>query len=165
MLSFYCTSNFISTNHSRPNNDHDIFKSKPEYQSATCIAYLFLFWSLGEVLRYPHYVLVLLKNKIKIITWIRYHSFLILYPIGCFLELAAYQFVFRPNYEDDEKFSKAAAVYHKIMNLSTMLVVATNYQYMMRQRRKKYGRFFNFFGVSDEKARFANGKDAAKKQE
>ncbi|MDB5229116.1 MAG: hypothetical protein JWN78_3309 [Bacteroidota bacterium] len=44
-------------------------------------------WAISEVIRYSYYVTQLLKKEIKLITWLRYHAFIICYPVGFICEL------------------------------------------------------------------------------
>ncbi|CAF3941695.1 unnamed protein product [Rotaria sp. Silwood2] len=51
------------------------------------ISYLFLVWSFVELFRYPYYGIRLLNKPNRIITWFRYTLWIILYPLGAFLEV------------------------------------------------------------------------------
>ncbi|GAB1606178.1 very-long-chain (3R)-3-hydroxyacyl-CoA dehydratase [Argonauta hians] len=48
--------------------------------------YLVLVWSFTEVIRYPYYMLQSIKREASLITWLRYSAWIILYPLGIFLE-------------------------------------------------------------------------------
>ncbi|CAF5060359.1 unnamed protein product [Rotaria magnacalcarata] len=50
------------------------------------ISYLFLVWSCVELYRYPYYGIRLLNKDNRIITWLRYTIWIVLYPLGAFLE-------------------------------------------------------------------------------
>ncbi|CAF3319614.1 unnamed protein product [Rotaria socialis] len=50
------------------------------------ISYLFLVWSFVELYRYPYYGIRLLNKDNRIITWLRYTIWIILYPLGAFIE-------------------------------------------------------------------------------
>ncbi|CAF3598852.1 unnamed protein product [Rotaria sordida] len=50
------------------------------------ISYLFLVWSFVELFRYPYYGIRLLNKQSRIITWFRYTLWIILYPLGAFIE-------------------------------------------------------------------------------
>ena len=60
------------------------------YKSSVSIGYLLLSfaWSLIEIIRYPYYILSLVKGENKsfdipyILIWCRYSFFIVLYPIG-----------------------------------------------------------------------------------
>lgn len=47
---------------------------------------LFIIWSLVEVIRYPYYLLSILKKEIPLLTWLRYTIWMILYPLGFLCE-------------------------------------------------------------------------------
>lgn len=62
----------------------------PAAQTAQCI-YLFAFaWSFTEVVRYSWYALNLLGKPPAALTWLRYSTFLVLYPAGVTGELLLY---------------------------------------------------------------------------
>lgn len=73
-------------------------------QTKPVILLLFLCWSIIECVRYPYYVLSLLKFEIGIVTWLRYTLWIPLYPIGAFLEGVV---VLRniPFFEETQKFT------------------------------------------------------------
>ena len=39
-------------------------------------------WALSEFVRYPYYIF----PNLRVLKWLRYNSFIILYPLGMFLE-------------------------------------------------------------------------------
>lgn len=43
---------------------------------------MLLAWSVTEVIRYPFYVLSLLGKEVYLLDWLRYNTFLVLYPLG-----------------------------------------------------------------------------------
>lgn len=46
------------------------------------VFYLFIVWSIIEVIRYPYYLTQLVNKEISILTWLRYSIWIPLYPIG-----------------------------------------------------------------------------------
>ncbi|XP_056633523.1 very-long-chain (3R)-3-hydroxyacyl-CoA dehydratase [Diorhabda sublineata] len=44
--------------------------------------YLFLTWCAIEVIRYPYYMSQLYQKQNKVLTWLRYTAWIILYPVG-----------------------------------------------------------------------------------
>ena len=54
-------------------------------------------WCFAEIIRYAHYLTQLLKKENKIISWLRYSAFLILYPIGVACEFFIMYLVFINN--------------------------------------------------------------------
>lgn len=119
-----------------------IYKSNPQYQSEVIVTYLYIIWCLAESIRYPYFILVILKQReaqlTKILQFLRYHNFMLLLPINGLLELGTMQLVFRPNYQQDD--SIIPGIYHKTINVVTILGTFINYQYMMRQRNKRYSK-------------------------
>lgn len=47
---------------------------------------LFMIWSLVEVIRYPYYLISILKREIRLLTWLRYTIWIVLYPLGFLCE-------------------------------------------------------------------------------
>lgn len=50
------------------------------------VFYLFVVWSLIEVVRYPYYMSALLKRELGLLTWLRYTIWIPLYPFGILCE-------------------------------------------------------------------------------
>ncbi|KAG5893047.1 hypothetical protein JTB14_014827 [Gonioctena quinquepunctata] len=57
-------------------------ETEPRIQKMPVVYYLFLSWSAIEIIRYPYYVTQLYRKENKLLTWIRYSAWIILYPIG-----------------------------------------------------------------------------------
>lgn len=55
-------------------------------QTKPVVFYLFVVWSMIEVVRYPYYITSLLKREIGILTWLRYTMWIPLYPFGILCE-------------------------------------------------------------------------------
>lgn len=47
---------------------------------------LFMVWSLVEVIRYPYYLISILKKEVALLTWLRYTIWIPLYPLGFLCE-------------------------------------------------------------------------------
>lgn len=47
---------------------------------------LFMVWSLVELIRYPYYIIALVKKDIPWLTWLRYSIWIVLYPLGVLCE-------------------------------------------------------------------------------
>lgn len=73
-------------------------------QTKPVVFYLFLCWSLIEVIRYPYYIISLLKRKINLITWLRYTIWIPLFPLGVLFESVI---ILRhiPHYELTQRYS------------------------------------------------------------
>ncbi|XP_018323230.1 very-long-chain (3R)-3-hydroxyacyl-CoA dehydratase [Agrilus planipennis] len=64
-----------------------VLGSEHELQMNPEVYFLFLFWSLIEVIRYPYYITQIYKKEIKLLTWLRYTVWIPLYPLGFLMEL------------------------------------------------------------------------------
>lgn len=47
---------------------------------------LFIVWSSVEIIRYPYYIVSLVKREVRLLTWLRYSVYVILYPLGFMCE-------------------------------------------------------------------------------
>ncbi|XP_049871486.1 very-long-chain (3R)-3-hydroxyacyl-CoA dehydratase isoform X2 [Pectinophora gossypiella] len=63
-----------------------MIEAEPRMQTKPVVFYLFLVWSMIEVVRYPFYISQLYKKEIYILTWLRYTLWIPLYPIGVLCE-------------------------------------------------------------------------------
>lgn len=63
-----------------------MIEAEPRIQTKPVILYLFICWSVIECVRYPYYVLSLVKHEIGLLTWIRYTIWIPLYPLGALCE-------------------------------------------------------------------------------
>ncbi|KAJ2949608.1 hypothetical protein O0L34_g15530 [Tuta absoluta] len=63
-----------------------MIEAEPRMQTKPVIFYLFLVWSMIEVVRYPYYISQLYKKEIYILTWLRYSMWIPLYPLGILCE-------------------------------------------------------------------------------
>jgi len=57
-----------------------------QIQQSPIVSYVLLVWSFIELFRYPYYGIRLLNKQNYVITWCRYTLWIILYPLGAFLE-------------------------------------------------------------------------------
>ncbi|UJR37889.1 hypothetical protein I4U23_030579 [Adineta vaga] len=57
-----------------------------QIQTLPIVPYLLFVWSFVELFRYPYYGIRLLNIDNRIITWFRYTLWIILYPLGAFIE-------------------------------------------------------------------------------
>lgn len=63
-----------------------VINSEPRLQDKPIILCLFLVWSAVELIRYPYYIITLVKREISWLTWLRYSVWVILYPLGFMCE-------------------------------------------------------------------------------
>ncbi|KAH8919733.1 protein-tyrosine phosphatase-like protein [Atractiella rhizophila] len=54
----------------------------PSVPNTPFYASMIIAWSISEITRYVHYVLLILKTKSSLVEWARYSLFYVLYPIG-----------------------------------------------------------------------------------
>ncbi|XP_073977816.1 3-hydroxyacyl-CoA dehydratase 2 [Rhodnius prolixus] len=59
---------------------------EPRMQTKPVVFYLFLIWSIIEVVRYPYYITDIYKRTIGLLTWLRYTIWIPLYPLGALCE-------------------------------------------------------------------------------
>ncbi|CAH2049506.1 unnamed protein product, partial [Iphiclides podalirius] len=59
-----------------------MIEAEPRMQTKPVVFYLFLIWSLIEIVRYPFYISQIYKKEIYILTWLRYTMWIPLYPLG-----------------------------------------------------------------------------------
>lgn len=78
--------------------------AEPRIQTRPVVFYLFLFWSIIEIVRYPYYVTQLFNIKIYFLTWLRYTIWIPLYPLG-FLCEGVIIFLNIPYFEETNKFT------------------------------------------------------------
>ncbi|XP_046679570.1 very-long-chain (3R)-3-hydroxyacyl-CoA dehydratase-like [Homalodisca vitripennis] len=80
--------------------------AEPRMQEKPVIFYLFLIWSVVEVVRYPYYIVQLYKFKVDFLTWLRYSIWIPLYPLGILCEGII---ILRniPYFEETQRFSVA----------------------------------------------------------
>lgn len=63
-----------------------VINSEPRIQDKPIILCLFLVWSAVELIRYPYYIITLVKKEISWLTWLRYTVWVVLYPMGFMCE-------------------------------------------------------------------------------
>ncbi|KZC08553.1 3-hydroxyacyl-CoA dehydratase 3, partial [Dufourea novaeangliae] len=81
-----------------------MIEAEPRMQTKPVIFYLFVVWSTVEVVRYPYYIMQLLKIEIAFLTWLRYTIWMPLYPLGFLCEGII---ILRniPYFEETQKFT------------------------------------------------------------
>ncbi|XP_044758014.1 very-long-chain (3R)-3-hydroxyacyl-CoA dehydratase [Coccinella septempunctata] len=60
---------------------------EPKVQTEPIVFILFLAWSSIEIIRYPYYISQLFEKNNKLLTWLRYNAWIILYPVGMVCEM------------------------------------------------------------------------------
>ncbi|XP_075979393.1 3-hydroxyacyl-CoA dehydratase 2 isoform X2 [Anticarsia gemmatalis] len=81
-----------------------MIEAEPRMQTKPVVFYLFVMWSMIEVVRYPFYISQLYKKDIYILTWLRYTLWIPLYPLGIICEAIV---ILRniPYFEETQKFT------------------------------------------------------------
>ncbi|XP_065333217.1 very-long-chain (3R)-3-hydroxyacyl-CoA dehydratase 3 [Cloeon dipterum] len=81
-----------------------MIEAEPRMQTKPVVFYLFLVWSMIEVVRYPYYITQLYNMENSILTWLRYTIWVPLYPLGFLCEGVV---IIRdiPYYEETNRFS------------------------------------------------------------
>ncbi|CAL8092997.1 unnamed protein product [Orchesella dallaii] len=59
-----------------------IVQAEERLHDEPAVFWLFFFWSLAEVFRYPFYMLQIYERKVYFVTWLRYSAWIFLYPLG-----------------------------------------------------------------------------------
>ncbi|XP_014209064.1 very-long-chain (3R)-3-hydroxyacyl-CoA dehydratase isoform X2 [Copidosoma floridanum] len=79
-------------------------EAEPRMQVKPVVFYLFLVWTMVEVVRYPYYLTKLLNINMPVLKWLRYTIWIPLYPLGFVFEGII---VLRniPYFEETERFS------------------------------------------------------------
>ena len=61
-------------------------EAESRMQTKPIVFYIFLIWTLVEVIRYPYYITKLLNLKFPVLKWLRYTIWMPLYPLGFVFE-------------------------------------------------------------------------------
>lgn len=81
-----------------------MIEAEPRMHTKPVVFYLFVMWSMIEVVRYPYYISQLYKKDFYILTWLRYTMWIPLYPIGIICEAIV---ILRniPYFEETQRFT------------------------------------------------------------
>lgn len=126
-----------------------LIDAEPRIQIRPVVFYLFLFWSMIEIVRYPYYITQLLNIKIYILTWLRYTIWIPLYPLG-FLCEGIIILLNIPYFEETKKFTVSlpntynfAFHFPSLLRIYLLLFMLpalyTTMSHMRRLRCKKLG--------------------------
>ncbi|KAF4984537.1 hypothetical protein FDECE_17064 [Fusarium decemcellulare] len=89
-------------------------------------------WSVTEIIRYSFFALSLSGLQPKFLTWLRYNTFFILYPVGIFSECTLIWLATNPAGEVNELYKYALYAILAIYVPGSYIL----YTHMMSQRRK-----------------------------
>ncbi|XP_032663402.1 very-long-chain (3R)-3-hydroxyacyl-CoA dehydratase [Odontomachus brunneus] len=126
-----------------------LIDAEPRIQTRPVVFYLFLFWSMIEIVRYPYYITQLLNIKIYILTWLRYTIWIPLYPLG-FLCEGIIVLLNIPYFEETKRFTISlpntynfAFHFPSLLRIYLLLLLLpglyTTMSHMRRLRCKKLG--------------------------
>ncbi|KAK5583026.1 hypothetical protein RB653_004616 [Dictyostelium firmibasis] len=116
----------------------------PEVQQHWGVWLMFFIWGVSELIRFPYYLYG--NNSPKLLTWLRYNAFIVLYPLGFGAENVLWykmlpvilerriHFIDMPN-----QFNFAYNYYYFLLVwiTLTLLVFPQQYMYMFKLRAKK----------------------------
>ncbi|MCP9257354.1 Very-long-chain (3R)-3-hydroxyacyl-[acyl-carrier protein] dehydratase 3 [Dirofilaria immitis] len=106
----------------------------PDVQSSLTTFILIIAYFSIEVLRYPFYLANTLKIEIPLLTWLRYNAWMLLYPVGLFLEgVTMYRSI--PYYYRTGKYSIKLP---NAANIGFNFAAAYLLRHMWLRRREKY---------------------------
>ncbi|XP_068622528.1 very-long-chain (3R)-3-hydroxyacyl-CoA dehydratase isoform X2 [Battus philenor] len=81
-----------------------MIEAEPRMQTKPVVFYLFVIWTLIEIVRYPFYISQIYKKEVYLLTWLRYTMWIPLYPLGILCESIV---ILRniPYFEETQRFT------------------------------------------------------------
>ncbi|KAF4804207.1 Very-long-chain (3R)-3-hydroxyacyl-CoA dehydratase [Turdus rufiventris] len=125
-----------------------ILGSLEEMQSKPVVFFIFYFWSITELFRYPYYMLSCIGIEWKPLTWLRYTVWIPLYPLGGLAEaVCIVQSI--PIFSETGKFSLGLPnplnvtiqfpFVLQIYLIALFLGVFVNFRHLYKQRKQHLG--------------------------
>ncbi|OXB68979.1 hypothetical protein ASZ78_003448 [Callipepla squamata] len=125
-----------------------VLGSLEEMQSKAVVFFLFYFWSIIELFRYPYYMLSCMGIEWKPLTWLRYTSWIPLYPLGGLAEaVCLIQSI--PIFSETGKFSLGLpnplnvtiqfSFLLQLYLIALFLGLFVNFRYLYKQRKQHLG--------------------------
>ncbi|NXJ06517.1 HACD3 dehydratase, partial [Odontophorus gujanensis] len=125
-----------------------VLGSLEEMQSKAVVFFLFYFWSIIELFRYPYYMLSCMGIEWKPLTWLRYTSWIPLYPLGGLAEaVCLIQSI--PIFNETGKFSLGLpnplnvtiqfSFLLQVYLIALFLGLFVNFRYLYKQRKQHLG--------------------------
>ncbi|KFP22833.1 Very-long-chain (3R)-3-hydroxyacyl-[acyl-carrier protein] dehydratase, partial [Egretta garzetta] len=125
-----------------------ILGSLEEMQSKPAVFFVFYFWSIIELFRYPYYMLSCIGIEWKPLTWLRYTAWIPLYPLGGLAEaVCIVQSI--PIFSETGKFSLGLpnplnvtiqfSFLLQIYLIALFLGVSVNFRHLYKQRKQHLG--------------------------
>ncbi|OPJ70342.1 very-long-chain (3R)-3-hydroxyacyl-CoA dehydratase 3 isoform X1 [Patagioenas fasciata] len=125
-----------------------VLGSLEEMQSKPVVFFLFYFWSIIELFRYPYYMLSCIGIEWKPLTWLRYTTWIPLYPLGGLAEaVCIVQSI--PIFSETGKFSLGLpnplnvtiqfSFLLQLYLIALFLGVFVNFRHLYKQRKHHLG--------------------------
>ncbi|KAK2524381.1 hypothetical protein Q9966_005089 [Columba livia] len=125
-----------------------VLGSLEEMQSKPVVFFLFYFWSIIELFRYPYYMLSCIGIEWKPLTWLRYTAWIPLYPLGGLAEaVCIVQSI--PIFSETGKFSLGLpnplnvtiqfSFLLQLYLIALFLGVFVNFRHLYKQRKHHLG--------------------------
>ncbi|NXY81340.1 HACD3 dehydratase, partial [Alcedo cyanopectus] len=125
-----------------------VLGSLEEMQSKPVVFFIFYFWSIIELFRYPYYMLSCIGIEWKPLTWLRYTAWIPLYPLGGLSEaVAIVQSI--PIFSETGKFSLGLpnplnvtiqfSFLLQLYLIALFLGLFVNFRHLYKQRRQHLG--------------------------
>ncbi|XP_010184516.1 PREDICTED: very-long-chain (3R)-3-hydroxyacyl-CoA dehydratase 3, partial [Mesitornis unicolor] len=125
-----------------------ILGSLEEMQSKPVVFFIFYFWSIIELFRYPYYMLSCIGIEWKPLTWLRYSTWIPLYPLGGLAEaVCIVQSI--PIFSETGKFSLGLpnplnvtiqfSFLLQLYLIALFLGVFVNFRHLYKQRKQHLG--------------------------
>ncbi|XP_009885683.1 PREDICTED: very-long-chain (3R)-3-hydroxyacyl-CoA dehydratase 3 [Charadrius vociferus] len=125
-----------------------VLGSVEEMQSKAVVFFVFYFWSIIELFRYPYYMLSCIGIEWKPLTWLRYTAWIPLYPLGGLAEaVCIVQSI--PIFSETGKFSLGLpnplnvtiqfSFLLQIYLIALFLGVFVNFRHLYKQRKQHLG--------------------------
>uniref|UniRef100_A0A8B9TNK8 Very-long-chain (3R)-3-hydroxyacyl-CoA dehydratase n=1 Tax=Anas platyrhynchos TaxID=8839 RepID=A0A8B9TNK8_ANAPL len=125
-----------------------VLGSLEEMQSKAVVFFVFYFWSIIELFRYPYYMLSCIGIEWKPLTWLRYTTWIPLYPLGGLAEaVCLIQSI--PIFSETGKFSLGLpnplnvtiqfSFLLQLYLIALFLGVFVNFRYLYKQRKQHLG--------------------------
>ncbi|XP_009278762.1 PREDICTED: very-long-chain (3R)-3-hydroxyacyl-CoA dehydratase 3 [Aptenodytes forsteri] len=125
-----------------------VLGSLEEMQSKPVVFFIFYFWSIIELFRYPYYMLSCIGIEWKPLTWLRYTAWIPLYPLGGLAEaVCIIQSI--PIFSETGKFSLGLpnplnvtiqfSFLLQIYLIALFLGVYINFHHLYKQRKQHLG--------------------------
>ncbi|XP_010075631.1 PREDICTED: very-long-chain (3R)-3-hydroxyacyl-CoA dehydratase 3 [Pterocles gutturalis] len=125
-----------------------VLGSLEEMQSKPVVFFIFYFWSIIELFRYPYYMLSCIGIEWKPLTWLRYTTWIPLYPLGGLAEaVCIIQSI--PIFSETGKFSLGLpnplnvtiqfSFLLQLYLIALFLGVFVNFRHLYKQRKQHLG--------------------------